>query len=273
MNQELKLFSYQDFKVRVEIINNEPWFVAKDVCDILQHTNSRKAITDLCHQEDVTNSYIGVKTGKKSNGSDAVQNINVNLINESGLYALIFGSRLESAKKFKKWVTSEVLPSIRKTGTYSVHKTIEERSLELISDLSTLVQAQKEKIESDAPKVVFYDAVTKSGQAIDLGEAAKILNLGMGRNVLIDFLKKKKVLMGNGQPYQLYVDRRFFALREERFEKPGGLTGIYLKTVVFQAGLEFILKLVRQTVADGDVQLFESKKPQDKPKEEILEMW
>ena len=120
MSTNLQVFSFDEKEVRTVMINNEPFWVAKDVCAILEHTNNRKAVDDLCDPDDVTSGYIGVVTGIKADGSDATQNVRATLINESGLYALIFGSRLEGAKKFKKWITSEVLPQIRKTGSYSV---------------------------------------------------------------------------------------------------------------------------------------------------------
>jgi prophage antirepressor-like protein len=108
---ELQNFNFNTHQVRIEIDEHgNPWFCAKDVCDILEHTNARMAISDLVDQEDVTTTYTPTTGGKQK----------MNFVNESGLYALIFGSRKEEAKPFKKWVTNEVLPNIRKNGFYSM---------------------------------------------------------------------------------------------------------------------------------------------------------
>ena len=109
--QELTIFNFENNNIRSLSINNAPWFVGKDVANALGYTNSRKAISDHVDEEDkgVTKCYT-LKGAQK-----------LTIINESGLYALIFGSKLESAKKFKRWVTNEVLPQIRKTGSYNAN--------------------------------------------------------------------------------------------------------------------------------------------------------
>lgn len=102
-------FSFENIQVRTLGTAEAPLFVALDICNALQHSNPWKAVKDLCDAEDVTRQEILDNLGRKQT---------VNCVNESGLYALIFGSKLESAKRFKRWVTSEVLPAIRKTGRY-----------------------------------------------------------------------------------------------------------------------------------------------------------
>ncbi|WMM09716.1 Bro-N domain-containing protein [Staphylococcus simulans] len=114
--QELQIFNFEDLPVRTLTVDEEPYFVGKDVADILGYSNSRKALLDHVDEEDKLTSRI-VTAG---------QNRNQTLINESGLYSLIFSSKLESAKRFKRWVTSEVLPQLRRTGTYSANPTIQE---------------------------------------------------------------------------------------------------------------------------------------------------
>lgn len=110
---EMKIFNNEEFgKVRVLVIDGEPWFVGKDVAGILGYSNPRDAISKHIDDEDKGVAKCDTLGGKQ----------NFTIINESGLYALIFGSRLPNAKKFKRWVTSEVLPSIRKTGGYDMHK-------------------------------------------------------------------------------------------------------------------------------------------------------
>ena len=108
------VFSFEDANVRTIGTPDLPLFVAIDICNALQHSNPRKAIKDLVDPEDLIKSEIETNGGRQT----------VNCVNESGLYALIFGSKLESAKRFKRWVTSEVLPAIRKTGRYEAPTTL-----------------------------------------------------------------------------------------------------------------------------------------------------
>ncbi|MBW1326906.1 BRO family protein [Staphylococcus aureus] len=108
--QALQTFNFEELPVRTLEVDGEPYFIGKDVADILGYTNSRKALSDHVDEEDKLTSRI-VTSG---------QNRNVTIINESGLYSLIFSSKLENAKRFKRWVTSEVLPTLRKTGAYQV---------------------------------------------------------------------------------------------------------------------------------------------------------
>ena len=111
---DLQIFHHDDFgQIRTTMIEEEPWFVGKDVAEALGYTNPRKAIIDHVDDDDK-----GVTNRDTLGGTQQMT-----ILNESGLYSLIFGSRLESAKRFKRWVTSEVLPSIRKTGSYSTNST------------------------------------------------------------------------------------------------------------------------------------------------------
>ena len=113
---ELKIFENNQFgKVRVQVINNEPWFVAKDVCDALEIKNSRQALTRL--DEDEKSDVIL---------NDGSQNRNMSIVNEYGLYNLVLASRKQEAKQFKRWITHEVIPTIRKHGAYLTEDKIEE---------------------------------------------------------------------------------------------------------------------------------------------------
>lgn len=112
--QELKIFNNEEFgQVRTVMINNEPWFIGKDIANILGYQNGSRDINRHVDAEDKTNVVF----------YDGNQNRTMIGVNESGLYSLIFGSKLETAKKFKRWVTSEVLPALRRTGTYSINTT------------------------------------------------------------------------------------------------------------------------------------------------------
>ena len=122
----LKIFSSPKFgQVRIiaDDASGELLFCANDITQALGYTNGRKAVADHVEEGDVTKRDMGVVTGKKADGTDAFQIVSTTYITESGVYALIFGSKQERAKEFKHWVTSEVLPSIRKTGQYSINQT------------------------------------------------------------------------------------------------------------------------------------------------------
>ena len=153
---ELQTFKNQEFgSVRTLVINNEPWFIGKDVADVLGYKNQRDAISKHVDSEDKNTVAIhdGITRG----------NPNQTIINESGLYALIFGSKLESAQKFKRWVTSEVLPALRKTGQYQVKELSgQELMAKALIEAQSVLAAKDKQIEQMKPKVVFADAVATS---------------------------------------------------------------------------------------------------------------
>lgn len=237
MTNEIKVFSNEEFgKVRVLSIDNEPWFVGRDVAEVLGYSNTRDAISKHVDEEDK-----GVAKCDTPSGAQQMT-----IINESGMYSLILSSKLPSAKKFKRWVTSEVLPSIRKTGSYNLPdfnnpaEAARAWAKEYEEKQKALAQVTEMK-----PKAEFYDDVTGSTDTIDIGSVAKVLNIpNMGRNKLFAFLRENKILNRRNEPYQEYVDKGYFRQIETSWEH-NGTTHINLKTVVFQKGLDFI----RQTIA------------------------
>ena len=165
---EVQLFNFENHEVRSLLLNNEPWFVGKDVAEILSYSNTRKALTDHVDDED------------KMDGVTIRDSIGRNqkpvLINESGLYSLVLSSKLPSAKKFKRWVTSEVLPALRKTGQYQVKELSgQELMAKALIEAQSVLAAKDKQIEAMKPKVVFADAVATSHTSILVGELAKIL--------------------------------------------------------------------------------------------------
>jgi anti-repressor protein len=125
---------------------------------------------------------------------------------------------------------------------FAIPKTFSE-ALMLAAKQAETIELQQKQIELAAPKVEFFDAVTDSTDAIDIGSAAKVLNLGIGRNKLFEFLRKKEILMNNNQPYQSHIDNGHFRTIEQKWQKPDGSTCINIKTVVYQKGLNYIRKL------------------------------
>ena len=239
---ELQIYSNEEFgSVRTTEINGKPWFVGKDISDILGYAevaNMRKLLEDDEYME--INPQKPEFKGFVQNGST----FRMLLISESGLYQAIFNSTLEKAKKFRHWVTSEVLPEIRKTGGYQLPQTYSE-ALRALADKAD--EAERLAIENNRmkPKADFYDAVASSKDVIDIGDAAKVLAVpGVGRNKLFSILRDRRILMSNNIPYQKYIDRGYFKLIEQSFTTPDGETRVSVKTVVYQKGVDAIRKLL-----------------------------
>lgn len=150
--QDLQVFNFEELPVRTLSIDGEPYFVGKDVADILGYSNSRKALLDHVDEEDKLTSRI-VTAG---------QNRNQTIINESGLYSLIFSSKLESAKRFKRWVTSEVLPTLRKTGTYQIPND----PMQALKLMFEATEQTKEEIATVKADIIDI----KENQKLDAGE-------------------------------------------------------------------------------------------------------
>ena len=174
MNTNLQTWSYENSEIRTVEKDGEPWFVGKDVAAVLGYANASKAIQDHVDAEDKLNNDSLLSLGQRGGW----------LINESGLYSLILSSKMPNAKKFKRWVTSVVLPSIRKHGAYMTDQTLEQAltSPDFLIQLATQLKEEKEqrkqleaKVEQDKPKVLFADSVSASKSSILVGELAKIL--------------------------------------------------------------------------------------------------
>lgn len=184
-------------------------FCLKDICQILDIGNVGDVKARL-DSSDVDTVDVGINTGL------AIQNFKMIFVNESGLYDCVLDSRKPNARKFRKWVTSEVLPSIRKHGIYATDNTIEnilnnpDFGIQLLTKLKEERERNKElqqRVIEMKPKEDFYDAVTQSNETCDFAQAAKILNFkGIGRNKLFEILRDKEILRPNNQPYQKYVD-------------------------------------------------------------------
>ena len=237
MTNDIQIFKSDEFgSVRTLTIDGEPWFVGKDVATTLGYAKPENAIANHVDDEDKTSTLI--------QGSGSNYKSKAMLINESGMYSLILSSIVPNAKKFKHWVTSEVLPSIRKTGGYAVPKTFSEALIAYAKEVET-----REKLELEnsimKPKAEFYDDVTGSSDVIDIGSVAKVLNMGIGRNKLFQFLRDKGILTRKNAPYQKYIDAGYFRQVESEWEHDG-TTHITLKTVVFQKGVDYIRKILKE---------------------------
>lgn len=209
---ELQVFKNQEFgSVRTLVVNDEPWFVGKDVAEALGYSNSRNAVPKHVSKEDSLRTQIEY----------AGQRREVTIINESGLYALIFGSKLESAQKFKRWVTSEVLPALRKTGQYQVKELSgSELMAKALIEAQSVLAAKDKQIEEMKPKALFADAVSASKGSISVGSLAKLLaqnGIAIGQNRLFAWLRDNNFLIKDGKSKnvatQRYLDQGLFELK------------------------------------------------------------
>lgn len=223
---ELKNFSFEGRQIRALTIEGEPYFVGKDVAEVLGYSNSRKAIADHVDSEDkgVTKCYTLGGTQQTT------------IINESGLYSLILSSKLPDAKKFKHWVTSEVLPTIRKHGAYMT----DQKAAAIVTDkgsLADLLQQAAEQlkrkdiqIEQMKPKALFADAVSTSGTPILVGELAKILHqngVSMGQNRMFRWLRDNGYLISKkgtsyNMPTQRSMELGLFKIKENAITHSDG---------------------------------------------------
>ena len=238
---ELKVFDSPEFgQVRTTVVSGDPFFCLSDVCRVLE----------ISHVTDVKNRLKkdGVVTAEVIDSMGRKQN--ATFINESNLYKTIFQSRKPEAEKFSDWVTSEVLPSIRKHGMYAVDELIANPELAIRAFTALKEEREKNKAlqednERMKPKAEFFDAVTDSKDAIDMGQVAKVLNYpGIGRNKLFEILRDNGILQQNNQPYQKYIDCGYFRVIEQKYEAKPGEIRINIKTLVFQKGVDYIKKLL-----------------------------
>ena len=245
MKNELEIFKNEEFgEIRTVTIDGEPWFVGKDIATALGYSNASKALNDHVDKEDKLNNVSLSSLGQRGGW----------IINESGVYSLILLSKLPSAKKFKHWVTSEILPAIRKHGLYATEDLLNDPDLliAMATELKNERQARKlaeEKIEEQKPLVDFANQVTDTTDLIDMKTMAKLLkdsNIDIGRNRLFEFLRIKKILMKDNQPYQQYVDAGYFKVIEHTYTDFLGQTKTRRQTLVTGKGQIYITKKVKE---------------------------
>lgn len=244
---DVQLYSFDGNQVRaLTDENGEPWFVAKDVCDILGITNSRDAMSSLDDDEK------GVANTDTPGGRQ-----NVSIVSEPGLYVLIGKSRKPEAKAFRRWVNHEVLPSIRRHGAYATDDVIDkvlgnpDFGIRLLSELkderAKRLDAER-TIEAQRPKVLFADAVASGGRDILVGELAKILRqngVDTGQNRLFDRLRREGYLMRrNGvpnMPTQRSADLGLFRVVENAVTHSDGHVTATYTTKVTPKGQQYFV--------------------------------
>lgn len=244
--KDLQIFSFNGLDVRTVLIDGEPYFVGKDIAEILGYAKSRNAIKNHVDDEDKKDAPIQGDLG-------GTQTMTV--INESGLYSLILSSKLPTAKKFKHWVTSEVLPAIRKHGGYLT----DEKAFDVVnnkSGLADLLQQAADQLKQKdiqiaemKPKALFADSVATSNSTILVGELAKILRgngIEIGQNRLFDWLRKNGYLISKkGSSYNLPTQKSMnlglFKIKETTINHSNGSVSISKTAKVTGKGQQYFI--------------------------------
>lgn len=255
MSNKVQIFQNTEFgNVRTVEINGEPWIIGKDVALALGYRNPQEAIRTHVDEDDKGVSEILTPGGKQS----------VPIINESGLYSLVLSSKLPTAKKFRRWVTSEVLPSIRRHGAYMTPETLEAAILnpDYLLKVATALKAEtdkrkalEDKVQADAPKVLFADSVAASSSTVLIGELAKILRqngVSMGERRLFQWMRDNGYLIKrNGTDYnmptQSSMEQGLFRIKETVISHSDGHTSVSKTPKVTGKGQAFFLnKFLRE---------------------------
>ena len=245
---DIMTFNNPEFgEIRTTQMNGEPWFVAADVCRALEHSNVSVALARLDEDEKAKFS-LGLSGG------------DTNCINEPGLYSLVLGSRKPEAKTFKRWITHEVIPSIRKHGAYMTPETLEAailnpdtmiRILTALKDEQGKRRALEEKVESDRPKVLFADSVCTSKNSILVGELAKLLKqngINTGQNRLFETLREKGFLVKRrgtdyNMPTQKAMEMGLFEIKETVINHSDGHTSVNKTPKITGKGQQYFVNM------------------------------
>ena len=256
---ELQIFKNAEFgSVRTITVEGEPYFVGKDVAEILGYSNTRKALADHVDEED--------KGVTKCDTLGGVQDLTV--INESGLYSLIMSSKMPNAKKFKRWVTSEVLPTIRRHGLYAMDEVLANPDIlinallelkaerERNANLQAVVAVQNQQMIEMQPKVSYYDVVLNCKDLVAISVIAK--DYGWSATKLNQYLQKKGIQYKQGGKiwllYQKYAEKGYTSTKTHSYPGSDGSTHTKVHTYWTQRGRLFIYDLLK---ADGILPLVE----------------
>lgn len=272
MTNEITIFENPEFgKVRTLQIDDKPWFVGKDICQAFGDKNHSRSIGRVDNMDKRQENIID-SLGREQKAV---------FVNESGLYSLLFAmqpqkanndgvsdaypievqERIEKLRKFKHWITSEVLPSIRKHGAYMTDETLEKALLnpDFLIQLATELKKEKEmriaaenKIKADEPKVAFAEKVADSSSLIDIGMLSKLAqdeHINIGRNRLFAWLRENEFLQSSdchkNEPYQKYINQGIFEVKEYTYTTPYG-EKCGTKTYVTGKGQIYIIEKLRK---------------------------
>lgn len=241
---ELQLFNFEENEVRTLLINGEPYFIGKDVAQILGYSNPRDALSK--HVDDEDKNSVAIRDGNKGNPNQTV-------INESGVYALVFGSKLPSAKKFKHWVTSEVLTTLRKTGGYTMPKTYLEAlkaftaEVEKNEMLSLENKIQTQQINELKPKADYTDKILKTTDLMTITQIAKDYEMSAKQfNAMLHDYKVQFKQNGQWLLYSKHQSKGYTSSETVEFDRPDGTVGVRLNTKWTQKGRLFLYGLLKK---------------------------
>jgi len=252
-----QVFNFEGNRVRSVFVDEQPWFVLKDVTDVLELTNARMVKDRLT--DDVSSTYLI---------PDALgRTQDTTIINEDGLYDVILDSRKPEAKKFRKWITSEVIPSIRKTGGYMIPQTMPETLRLLAAEIekNQAIEAENERlalqastlelqVEHDKPKTIFADAVSTSHDSILVGQLATILKqngVNIGQTRLFNLLREEGYLCKSGErrnlPTQKAMELKLFEVKEFTVHGNSGIRVKNTPKVTGRGQIYFINKFLKHS--------------------------
>ena len=251
--EQLKIFNFENNDVRTQVINDEPWFVGKDVAETLGYADSSDALKRHVDLEDkLTRRF-----------ADSGQSREMYVINESGLYSLILKSKLPSAKRFKRWVTSEVLPSIRKHGAYATENVLEQAignpdfMIGLLSSLKSEQEARKkaeQTIEAQRPKALVGEMLEVSQNSVSVKKLATILKqngFNTGQNRLFDWMRENGYLItrygsSRNMPTQKAMDLGLFELKPASYFRNSGVMETDYTPMVTGKGQAYFLRKFKE---------------------------
>lgn len=243
---ELEIFKNEEFgEIRSFRKNDEVWFIGKEIAKILGYKNTRDALSRHVEKED--KNTVVIHDGNKGNPNQTI-------INESGLYSLVLSSKLKDAKRFKRWVTSEVLPSIRKHGMYAEDDLLNNPDLLIKAGQKIKEEREKNrlllaKIESDEPKVLLAKAMEVCEHDIQIGELAKIIaqnGINIGRNRMFQWMRDNNFLCTRNDmkniPRQQYIDNGYFKIHKYVYTNRQGKDEIAKVVYVTPKGQQYFVK-------------------------------
>lgn len=242
-----QIFNFEQNEVRTVLVNDEPYFVGKDVAEILGYSKPRNAISTHVDEEDKQDAPIQGGLGGKQK---------MTIINESGLYSLILKSKLPSAKKFKRWVTSEVLPAIRKHGGYLTPEKVEEALLnpDTIIQLATQLKEERtgrliaeQKIAEYEPKISYLDSILSSTDSVTISQIAADYGMSPQQmNKLLHKLGIQKKIVNQWLLCKKHMNQGYTKSHTSEIPKADGGTKIVMNTKWTQKGRLFIYELLKK---------------------------
>ncbi|HFD1595592.1 prophage antirepressor [Enterococcus faecium] len=236
-----QIFNFEQHEVRTVLVNDEPYFVGKDVAEILGYSDSSSAVSKNVDNEDRTTLLL------EQAGSNYKSKTTI--INESGLYSLILKSKLPNAKKFKRWVTSEVLPTIRKTGSYSNVPQSFAQALRLAADLEEKNQLLEQQIAEYEPKISYLDTILSSTDTVATSQIAADYGMSaIALNKLLNELGVQHKVSGQWILYRKHMNQGYTKSHTSEIPKADGGTKVVMNTKWTQKGRVFIYNLL---IAEG----------------------